>query len=173
MAQPSSRTAPPTATLFPKPGHNHAVCVSATLARAEAAFASRGLKFTALRRCVLNEIAASHHAVGAYDIVGSLQTRGTHHSPISVYRALAALVTAGVIHRLESRNAYFACRAPHRATADNIVFVCIDCGTIAESEAGAIFSAIEDLARTHGFAATARIAEVKGHCANCRDGGCA
>lgn len=158
----------PAAAIFPAPDHNHAACVAAVLARAEAAFEAKRMRFTSLRRTVLNEVAASHHAIGAYDIMARLQQQGRPLSPISVYRALEALIAAGAVHRLESRNAYFICRAPHRGDADNIVFACIDCGTIAESDAGSIFAAIEDLARHNGFVVTARIAEVKGHCAYCR-----
>ena len=154
---------------FPTPGHDHHPCLSEAMERAESAFAARKIRLTDLRRMVLEEIAASHNAVGAYDIQERLTKKGHRVAPISIYRALEALLTAGVVHRLECRNAYFACRAPHDGTADNIVFACVDCGTIAESEAHGIFTAIENLAREHGFAVTARIAEVKGHCANCQN----
>lgn len=167
-ARPARTPALP-AAIFPPPGHNHTACMTATLTRAETAFALKRMKFTSLRRTVQTEIAACHHALRAYDVIGRLEARGTHLSPISVYRALEALIAAGVVHRLECRNAYFVCRAPHGGAADNIVFVCVDCGTIAESEAGDIFGAIESLAQLHGFAVTARIAEVKGHCAHCQN----
>ncbi len=167
-ARSARRDAPP-ATIFPPPGHNHAACMTDVLARAEAAFESKRRKFTSLRRAVLNEIAASHHAIGAYDVIGRLEARGKVLSPISVYRALEALIAAGMVHRLESRNAYFVCRAPHGTTAENIVFACVDCGTIAESDGGTIFAAIESLAEQHGFAVTSRIAEVEGHCSHCTE----
>ena len=40
--------------------------------------------------------------------------KGTRLAPISVYRALDALLEAGVVHRLESKNAYFACSRLHQ-----------------------------------------------------------
>ena len=70
------------------------------------------MRLTDLRRRVLAEISGSHRAVGAYDVQQSLAAKGIRLAPISIYRALDALVAAGIVHRLESRNAYFACRAP-------------------------------------------------------------
>ena len=104
---------------FPAPGHNHMTCLSDAMHRAERAFDAKGLRMTELRRRVFEEIADSHHAVGAYDVLERLGKKGgTRLAPISVYRAIDALLAAGVIHRLESKNAFFACHAPHAEQRD-------------------------------------------------------
>lgn len=154
---------------FPQPGHNHARCLSHALDRARLAFEDRGLRLTELRRQVLEEIAASHHSIGAYDVLERLAAKGTRLAPISVYRAIDALIEAGVVHRLESRNAYFACHSAHGRgeAAHHLVLVCERCGTVAEIESGGVSAALDAAARQAGFEPRVRIVEVAGLCAHC------
>lgn len=153
--------------VFPAPGHNHIACLSATLARARDSFETRGLKFTDLRLRVFTEIAGSHHAIGAYDVIDRLGEKGTRLAPVSVYRAIEALIAAGVVHRLESRNAYFACHAQHASERQHVILSCGACGAIAEVDAEPVFGAIDAVAGRHGFAPQARIVEIIGDCAHC------
>ena len=146
--------------------------MTATLARARAAFDTHAIKWTRLRETVLCQIAASHHAIGAYDIIARLAEHGTRLSPISVYRAIQSLMAAGIVHRLESRNAYFVCRTPHSEACENVVFACLECGTVAETQARDAFAAVDTLARRAGFAVTTRLTEVTGRCAHCAKAAC-
>ena len=82
--------------------------------QATAIFAEKNIRFTDLRRKVFEEIASTQASVGAYEVLDRLAKKGTRLAPISVYRALDALLEAGVVHRLESKNAYFACRRLHQ-----------------------------------------------------------
>ncbi len=157
-----------TATAFPSPGHNHSSCVALALARAERAFEDKGLRLTDLRRRVLEEIAGSHHAIGAYDVLERLSRKGTRLAPISVYRAIDALLSAGIIHRLESRNAFFACHATHTTDRDQIVLACERCGRVAEVPGKPVFDAIASVARNAAFQPGHTVAEVSGVCADCR-----
>jgi Fur family transcriptional regulator, zinc uptake regulator len=155
-------TAPP----FLAPGHNHGRCLETAMARAAAAFEARGLKLTDLRRRVLTEIASSHRAVGAYDVLERLAAKGHRLAPISVYRAIDALIAAGVVHRLESRNAFFACHCRHGG-AEHLVLACEGCGMIAEVDSAPVFAAIDAVSAAAGFRPKARVVEVAGRCANC------
>lgn len=152
---------------FPRPDHDHARCVGGTLARARQAFEDRGLRLTDLRLTVFTQIAASHHAVGAYDIIDALGKQGTRLAPVSVYRAIEALVEAGVVHRLESRNAFFACHASHVSARQNVVLACGTCGIVAEMEGEDVFSAIDAIVARARFEMSARVVEVAGRCAHC------
>ena len=156
---------------FPTPGHDHGPCLSDTLHRAAEAFEARGLKLTPLRRRVLEEVAASHHAIGAYEILERLARKESARlAPISVYRALEALLEMGVVHRLESRNAYFACHAQHGKNGlRQIVLACERCATVAEVAAPATFDAIDSAARGTGFRSTRVLVEVTGVCAACAE----
>jgi Fur family zinc uptake transcriptional regulator len=150
---------------FPAPEHDHDLCLEEAMERARAAFHSRGLKLTPLRQSVFREIAASHKAIGAYEVLDRLAARGERLAPISVYRAIEALVGAGMVHRFESRNAYFACQAGHEMR--RLVLACEACGRVAEVDGARVFAAIDKSAGAASFTARAAVVEVWGLCASC------
>ncbi|MBO0740100.1 MAG: transcriptional repressor [Hyphomicrobiaceae bacterium] len=150
---------------FPAPEHDHDLCLEEAMERAREAFQLKGLKLTPLRQSVLREIAASHKAIGAYEVLERLATRGERLAPISVYRAIEALVSAGIVHRFESRNAFFACHAGHQMR--QLVLACEACGRVAEADADAVFAAIDSCTDQAGFTMTGAVVEVRGLCANC------
>jgi Fur family zinc uptake transcriptional regulator len=154
---------------FPAPGHNHERCLDEAMARARAAFAARGLRLTPLREAVFQVIAANaHRAIGAYEVLDRMARRGERLAPISVYRAIDALVAAGIVHRFESRNAFFACHAGHEQR--QLVLACEQCGSIAEVDGVPVFLAIDSVADAAAFSASpakGAVVEVWGLCANC------
>ena len=154
---------------FPNPGHNHVACLAHTLDRARTAFESQGLRLTDLRLRVFKQIAASHHAVGAYDIIELLANDGTRLAPVSVYRAIDALIEAGCVHRLESKSAFFACHANHASQRQNVVLSCSTCGVIAEVDGEAVFACLDTLTASQHFTQTSRIVELTGRCAHCTE----
>lgn len=111
---------------------------------------------------------ASHRPVGAYDIIERLATGERRLAPISVYRVLDVLTSAGLIHRLESRNAFFACRAPHTHGGRPLVMLCEACDRVAEAPAGEALGAIARATARGGFTATDTVLEVRGTCEPCR-----
>ncbi len=153
---------------FPTTGHDHSGCLAEAFGRAERLFVEQGMKLTDQRRLVLAEVAASHHAVGAYEILDRLAARGRRMAPISVYRALDALVAVGVIHRLESSNAFFACHVAHGPRGDQAVLACEHCKRVAEIEAPVAFAALGKIAASAGFTPSRRVVEIVGVCADCQ-----
>jgi Fur family zinc uptake transcriptional regulator len=157
-----------TTATFPSPDHDHGRCVTHTLRRAEEMFEAKGLRLTPLRRRVLEEIAGSHHAVGAYDVLDRLARKGGRRlAPISVYRVIDVLLEAGVVHRLESRNAYFACHTPHVGDKRQIVLACEQCSLVAEVPGEPVFDSIAKAARTAGFVPSRSMVEIAGTCKSC------
>jgi len=132
-------------------------------------FEEKNLRFTDLRRKVFEEIAATQASVGAYEVLDRLAKKGTRLAPISVYRALDALIEAGVIHRLESKNAYFACRKPHNARGGRrpMFLSCEVCGCVFEADGEDIFSSIDAAAHGLKFEPRAKFVEVSGTCQDC------
>ncbi len=131
------------------------------------AFDSKGLKLTPLRRQVFEEIAGSHDAVGAYDVLDRLMRKtGERMAPVSVYRAIDALLEAGVVHRLESRNAFFACHTPHSGKR-HIALVCDDCGAVKEIDGTSVLASIDAAVAATRFVARATVVEVAGQCHPC------
>ncbi|MFM9942245.1 MAG: Fur family transcriptional regulator [Hyphomicrobiaceae bacterium] len=179
MARQSDRASAPTPAArpaplpFPAPEHDHGSCLADMLQRAATLFEANGIRLTPLRRQVLEEIAGSHTAVGAYDILDRLARKGAKRlAPISVYRALDSLVEAGVVHRLESRNAFFACHVAHASDRRQIVLACEQCGVVAEVAGDSVFAGLATAAVTAGFTVSRPLIEVLGTCQSCqsRDG---
>lgn len=143
--------------------------VKSSVDRASVIFAERNLRFTDLRRKVFEEIASTQASVGAYEVLDRLAKKGTRLAPISVYRALDALLEAGVVHRLESKNAYFACRRLHepRTGRRPIFLSCEKCGTVQEVDGHDIFAAIDAAAHSTDFEPRVRFVEVSGTCQEC------
>ncbi len=149
--------------------HDHAHCVADALTRADALCAERGARLTILRRRVLELVWSSHRPRGAYAILEDLsQQDGKATAPLTVYRALEFLVDQGLVHRIESLNAYVGCAAPG-ATHSGQFLVCEGCGDAAEIDDPSIRSAIDAAAAARGFRVQRPTVEVRGVCKDCQE----
>lgn len=138
--------------------------------RAREAFDERNLRFTQLREQVFSEIASIRGSIGAYEILERLAEKGTRLAPISVYRSIDALMEVGVIHRLESKNAFFACRRHEHGKKGRPIFLaCEQCGSVVEVPAQHIFDDVKSLAASVDFTPKVKFIEVSGVCASCRE----
>lgn len=154
---------------FAPPGHDHAHCVGDALAAAERQCAAKGVRLTAQRRSVLELIWNSHEPVGAYTLLDRLREKGVRAQPPTVYRALEFLVENGLIHRIESLNAYVGCAAPAERHVGQFL-ICTGCHSAAELDDAAIGAAIAARAKEIGFAVSRATVEIAGLCPNCRAG---
>lgn len=155
---------------FPPPTKNSERNVAKAVQRAEQEFAAKNLRFTKLRQMVYEEIAATYTSIGAYDILAKLGEKGTRVAPISIYRAIDALLEAGVIHRLESKNAFFACRRlDHRTGRRPIFLSCEKCGAVGEVDGQDIFDMISKSADSVSFKPRVKFVEVQGLCPRCQE----
>jgi Fur family zinc uptake transcriptional regulator len=153
---------------FPESHHNHAQCTADLLGRAERTCERRGSRLTAQRREVLNCVAESHNAVGAYEIIERMAIHGPRPAPITVYRALDFLLAHGLVHKVESRNAYVACSHTHDG-GPTALLVCESCGLVSELDAPELFSKLESSAKAQGFAPQRCIVEMTGRCGACSE----
>ena len=152
--------------LFPDPHHNHQKCTSDLLSRAERTCERRGSRLTVQRRDVLTCVAESHSAVGAYDIIERMASHGPRPAPITVYRALEFLLAHGLVHKIESRNAFVACSHAH----DNqpaAMLICEACGLVAELDVPDAFASLGASAKGQGFVEQRTMVEVSGLCFSC------
>lgn len=155
-------------TPFPPPDQQTAKRFAQTIDRAEKIFEDKKLRFTKLRKMVFEEIAATYGSIGAYDILARMADKGTRVAPISIYRAIDALLEAGVIHRLESKNAFFACRRTDHSKGQRPLFLfCENCGAVGEVNGQHIFDQIGDAARNAKFSPRVKFVEVSGICPRC------
>jgi Fur family transcriptional regulator, zinc uptake regulator len=154
--------------VFPKPDHDHGRCASDAIAHAEAICASRKERLTPVRRRVLEALLATHLPLGAYELIDRLAERDARPAPITVYRALDFLREQGLVHRIESRNAFIACVHNHE-TGDPVVFlICEKCGTVGEAASAAVADTIKSASRAAGFAPKTPVIEISGICAHCK-----
>jgi Fur family zinc uptake transcriptional regulator len=155
-------------TIFPAPDHDHQRCASAAIAHAEAQCAARAKRLTPMRRQVLEALLASHKPLGAYEIIDRL-TDKSRPAPITIYRALDFLRDNGLVHRIESRNAFVACVHDH-GTDDLVVFlICERCGTVGEAPGDTAAEALKASSRAAGFSPKSPLVEIAGICSHCRD----
>ena len=147
--------------------HDHQHCVDDALAAAERLDAAEGLRFTPLRRRVLELVWTSHKPVGAYALLDALRQEDMGSAPPTVYRALDFLIEHGLIHRIERMNAFVGCSHPGEAHR-GFFLICSECGNAEELHSSALADTIASNARRNGFAARDMTLEVSGTCAGCR-----
>jgi len=152
---------------FRTTAHDHESCVTGALDRAALLCTRRRARLTPLRRRVLTLVWQSHAPIGAYAILASLRRAHRGAAPPTVYRALDFLIAQGLIHRVESLNAYIGCAVPERPHAGQFM-ICDGCGTAAELDDPAIARAILRRAGAVGFAVERQTIEVQGLCPRCR-----
>ena len=92
----------------------------------------RAQKFTPIRRQVLQALLSSHRPLGAYEVIDELAKSMPRPAPITVYRALDFLMENGLVHRIESRNAFLACAHDHDAAAMVAFLICEPAGRSAK-----------------------------------------
>ena len=154
--------------VFPTPDHDHARCSADAIAHAEALCAERTQRLTAPRREVLEALAASHKPLGAYEIIDLIARRKARPAPITVYRALEFLMKNGLVHRIESRNAYLACAHKHDIGALVAFLICDTCGALGEASTAAMAQLLAAAASRAGFRPAMSVIELTGTCSQCR-----
>ena len=153
--------------VFPAPGHDHGRCSTDAMAVAEARCVERGQRLTPIRRSVLAAVLVSHRPLGAYEIMERLAPRGPQPAPITVYRALEFLRENGLVHRIESRNAFVACVHAHGASDIVVFLLCESCGTVGEASSAEVAAKLRAAARSVGFTPKSPVIEISGICTHC------
>ena len=146
--------------------HHH--CQHQALTIAEEICAERGLRLTPQRRQVLTLIWQSHRPMKAYDLLEQMQQDASSAKPPTVYRALDFLMEQGLIHRLDSLNAFTGCGHPDGHHRDCYFMICQDCGTASEYCAPALSQAIQQAAQDNDFSPQQTVLEIAGTCGDCR-----
>jgi Fur family zinc uptake transcriptional regulator len=148
--------------------HDHLTCIADALSRAEALCRERGARMTALRRRILELVWASHSPIGAYAILDRLRAEDTRTAqPPTVYRALEFLLEQGLIHRIESLNAFVGCDHPEQRHVTQFL-ICTECGAAMELADPSILSLVKESAGVSGFAVARLNMEALGRCPACQ-----
>ncbi|CAN5316365.1 Fur family transcriptional regulator [soil metagenome] len=155
--------------------HRHSAGLAGTaldgqLAAAQALVERRAQRLTAPRRRVLELLLEAGQPVKAYELMAAYG-EGAPAKPPTVYRALEFLEREGLAHRIESLNAFVACRHPAEAPDDGphaaAFLICDCCGATREIEPR-VGGDLADQAVAAGYAIRAVTVEAHGLCTDCR-----
>ena len=106
--------------------------ISNSLDRAARVAADRGVSLTETRRRVFELVLKAGQPVGAYRLMEAMRNPGGRVMPPTVYRALNFLLDNGLVHRIESLNAFIACAGVDHDHEGQFL-ICSDCGRTARS----------------------------------------
>ncbi|PXW17501.1 Fur family transcriptional regulator [Paraburkholderia caballeronis] len=148
-------------------GHAPAASIEAALSMADAYCRERGEKLTPIRRKVLELLLTSGRATKAYSLLDEMRQIHPGSAPPTVYRALDFLLSAGLIHRIESINAFAVC---HDLTQcqHGILVVCQQCGNVTELHEPKLRQALVAQIEAAGYRLSGDGIELKGLCAQCQ-----
>ena len=122
------------------------------------------------QQIVLDALLKSEVPLSAYALLDQLRDDG-FRAPLQVYRALDKLMEGEHVHRLESLNAFVACR--HSGCEGDgpqtVIFaICELCGRVREQSDLALHEALSALADRINFSLNSSVIELKGQCDNCK-----
>ena len=124
------------------------------------------LKFTPVRRKVLEILLQKNTALGAYDILDLLREAGFKNQPPVAYRALDFLVQNGFAHKIEQLNSFIGCVHPGKDHSPAFM-ICRNCDTVSEEEAIAPNFSVSQIASKAGFTVEKAVIEAQGLCHSC------
>ncbi len=149
--------------------HNHQHCIDDALTNARQICEQAQLRLTPLREQVLQLIWQSHKPLGAYQLIDMLaEVSERRIAPPTVYRALDFLLDIGLIHRINSLNAYIGCPSPDIGHPSYFL-ICTQCETASEHQEVSLGKEIDALGTKAGFTIEKQWLEVLGICNECRE----
>jgi Fur family transcriptional regulator, zinc uptake regulator len=158
----------PTGTSDYSLGHDHKKCVSEALGTAEQLCVVRGVQLTPLRHQVLELIWESHKAVKAYELLDRIKPQQQAAKPATIYRALDFLIEQGLIHRIESLNAFVGCSCSGQQH-EQLLLICKHCQEVEERPAVDVMTALTLEIKQAHFVVHSKALEIHGICAKCAE----
>lgn len=130
---------------------------------------SRSMTLTERQAIVLEALSDHAGPASAYALLEHLQGAGGLKAPQQIYRVLDKLLELGLVHRIESLNAFVACDQPHHDHAHSLILlaICDQCGRVDESSDAAVERGLQRWAGQHTFRMGGVSIEIHGTCAAC------
>lgn len=128
--------------------------------------ARKRLRLTRERRAILEEMLQIRGHFDTDQLLMHFRRKGRGVSRATLYRTLARLVEAGLVHKIEMEHG--------QARYETMVgrhhhdhMICVACGRIIEFESREIERAQDEVCRKKGFTMTGHMHQIRGHCAAC------
>lgn len=161
--------------------HNHQHCIDDALTAAQLICDQQHAKLTELRQQILLLIWENHKPLGAYTLIEQLSEKTQRRiAPPTVYRTLEFLLELGLIHRINSLNAYIGCTQPHmhqtqsnqtesnELDRQNYFLICRKCHYTQEILDANLSNQIETVSQSFKFLPQEQWLEITGLCEECR-----
>ena len=142
---------------------SHSNCISDAVQHAESVCLKAGARLTKTRKQILEMLWQSHQPRKAYDLLSELTRLDPTAKPPTVYRALDFLLELGLVHKVESLNAFIGCAGRHA----HQYLVCQKCHDVKDIGDDGLTNLVQAKAAQKGFQVTTAVIEIKGLCANC------
>jgi len=146
--------------------HDHKKCVTEALDTAEHLCVVRGVQLTPIRHQVLELIWDSHKAVKAYELLDRIKPLKDGAKPATIYRALDFLIEQGLIHRVESLNAFVGCSSSGHQH-EQLLLICKHCNEVEERPATEVMQTLSQELDQAGFIVHSKAIEIHGICVKC------
>ncbi|MEH6725245.1 MAG: Fur family transcriptional regulator [Hyphomicrobiales bacterium] len=128
---------------------------------------SMDTRLTKNQELVFGALTGTEAPQSAYTLLDRLRGDGLR-APLQIYRALEKLIDLGLVHRLESLNAFVACSHPKCSDHSTVAFaICDDCGLVNEVADERLASNLKEVAVDYGFSLKQSIVELRGTCSDC------
>ncbi|MDP1772836.1 MAG: transcriptional repressor [Methylobacter sp.] len=148
--------------------HDHKKCVSEALGTAAQLCVVRGVQLTPIRQQVLELIWESHKAVKAYELLDRIKPLMDAAKPATIYRALDFLIEQGLIHRVESLNAFVGCNSSAHQH-EQLLLICNNCQEVEERAAPEVMQALSQEIKQADFTVHSKAIEIHGVCVKCAE----
>jgi len=125
----------------------------------------RSAGLTKNQRAVFSVLEQAETPLSAYQILDDVRAHGLR-APLQVYRALEKLTSQGLIHRIETLNAFVICSHPPHPEPAGFV-ICAECGKAAELSLQGCEAHLTASARKKGFRVETVKVEMTGCCPQC------
>jgi len=127
-----------------------------------------GLRVTMPRVQVIRALGESNRALSAYSIHERIHAAGGMIDVVSVYRILAMLQSAGLVHHIGIVDGYIPCRLLSDRDIECEHMVCSKCGCVTELPLSAVaHDATTSQAHEVGFSPSSIKVELLGTCKHC------
>ena len=137
------------------------------LQQAEARCNEQGIRLTSIRKQVLALLLRHEGGVKAYQLLEEMKAVHEQSTPPTVYRALEFLQEAGLVHRLDSLNAYVACHIEQPQHQHGLLLVCPLCHAVSEIDDPDVCHLLADRIRVAGYQLQGSCLEIKALCGAC------
>lgn len=125
------------------------------------------MELTANQQRVLSTLKQAQAPLSAYNLLNQLRGQG-FSAPTQVYRALERLIQDGLVHRLESLNAYVSCAHASGCQQGPTAFaICDKCGHVDEFVDRPLGRSLGAWVKQSAFSLRESTIELRGLCGNC------